>query len=1122
MARKNSLYKARRMKKTLQVVLIIVIFIVCLAPIIVHSQELESRVEPDSKMEWDNILSYEKNDTVAKFTNALGLGGEIGRAELKTPLFLPVIRGENRRVMIYEIQSNDDYWEALGDVKFTDMKTGGQTTRPYHFEYAIYGWVNKTDFYNKCDTNKETGFVSCYGVENGSHLEWEIVEWREFNSKDLRKENITISLVTDVYAGDSIDGIWNVFGKDIDRHAVWNDTLETDLLAYYKMDDGTEDDTDFGHDGIDEGTNDTVGKINDGRGFDGNNDRINISYPPLKYTNQDFTINAWVFYKDSGQPTWEVAGGSSAGYGFYLYTSDSHKHAIGKHAVNEQRATTAKAVLNQWNMVTLVYDQGADQVRFYQNGTPDGSNPYSYSTEFGYNQTWLGWNNGAFSEGIFDEVAFWNRTLSDSEVQQLWNSGSGITRTASDSIPNATLNTPINYYNSTASSFSINCTGADDQKVQNLSLFINGARNYTETGSGNALELFQTITFADGYYNWTCISCDNATITQCAWASSNRSFGVDANAPILNIVFPENQTYAENITTMNYTVFDEHLSVCWYFDGFDTNTTLPCGNNITALNNTEGQSTRAVYANDTFGHLTSAFVTYTQATLGGITITYPPAIDFHNVTTLNYTIEPIASPETCWYSLDNGITNVTITCGNNITGLQSSDGSNTWSVYYNETTSNTFTDSVTFAQISRFSLCNTTNDIIFLNLTFQDETDLTRVNGEIDSSDFDYWWQTGDVEEYSYINNTNATEWNFCYRPAWETVYIDGLISYSLEGYRQRSYSINDQTLTNTTTDLVLYLLSEADSTAFSFQVLSQSESPLSNVYVVANRSIGGTQTIVGNGYTDAAGAVTFWVNDDYEHSFLFVLEGYDTQLIEIFPVATLSPYTLILGTTGGTTLNNTMREITYSVLPSGMEIYNNTNYDFNFTISSTFWNLDEYGFVLYKNGTEIIGGISDTTQAGGTVNLNNNTNISEYIVMNYFWTINGTTTNGTKTWFVSSLSGEAWSLKIFLWFLITFGRYAGFPSLPLQIFLCCVFLLLSNSLLILSCLSFSLHLINSLSLAESFLSEYLSSILLSLSYSCDASFLAFSFLNKFFRTLILLVLKVILQVLHLRLILLK
>jgi len=68
-----------------------------------------------------------------------------------------------------------------------------------------------------------------------------------------------------------------------------------------------------------------------------------------------------------------------------------------------------------------------------------------------------------------------------------------------------------------------------------------------------------------------------------------------------------------------------------------------------------------------------------DTTYPGIIITYPTNGTYYNyvVTALNYTLTEI-NPDTCWYSTNSGVTNTSITCGNNVTGLTATEGFNNW------------------------------------------------------------------------------------------------------------------------------------------------------------------------------------------------------------------------------------------------------------------------------------------------------------------------------------------------------------------------------------------------------------------------------------------------------------
>ncbi|KKL51476.1 hypothetical protein LCGC14_2295110, partial [marine sediment metagenome] len=101
---------------------------------------------------------------------------------------------------------------------------------------------------------------------------------------------------------------------------------------------------------------------------------------------------------------------------------------------------------------------------------------------------------------------------------------------------------------------------------------------------------------------------------------------------------------------------------------------------------------------------TSAFetwyvnVTEADVTSPQISVVYPTNINYTAIQTqLNYTASDNIGLDTCWYSLDSGATNITIeTCGQNVTNLDSGQGSSTWKVYVNDTVGNENSSSVTF------------------------------------------------------------------------------------------------------------------------------------------------------------------------------------------------------------------------------------------------------------------------------------------------------------------------------------------------------------------------------------------------------------------------------------------
>ncbi len=81
-----------------------------------------------------------------------------------------------------------------------------------------------------------------------------------------------------------------------------------------------------------------------------------------------------------------------------------------------------------------------------------------------------------------------------------------------------------------------------------------------------------------------------------------------------------------------------------------------------------------------------------------ISTTYPTATTYPNtITEINYTYTEY-NVQNCWYSTDNGATNSTPGACTNITGLISTEGQNTWTIYMKDKAENINQSTITFTQ----------------------------------------------------------------------------------------------------------------------------------------------------------------------------------------------------------------------------------------------------------------------------------------------------------------------------------------------------------------------------------------------------------------------------------------
>jgi len=123
-----------------------------------------------------------------------------------------------------------------------------------------------------------------------------------------------------------------------------------------------------------------------------------------------------------------------------------------------------------------------------------------------------------------------------------------------------------------------------------------------------------------------------------------------------------------------------------------------------------------------------------------------------------------------------------------------------------------------------------------------------------------------------------------------------------------------------------------------------------------------------------------------------------------------------------------------YSVLPNNISLENDTTYTFGFQLTSSTWDLDEFGFFIrLNNGTKLSGGTSAVS--GTALTLSYDVNNQSNMYLDYYWKVDGNFTNGTRTWIVYNTEFDQWSISTFfndlntyldsgLFGIDNFGRY--------------------------------------------------------------------------------------------------
>jgi len=463
-----------------------------------------------SSFEFDNSKDYNPETKTATITNAFGFGDTIAEITLDTPQVNYVIRGKDRLIAQFTIDNKEAYDNAFNDLSFYYKN---DNMRKFGREYD-YKYLDDKDKWKKLNHNLK-----------------------------LTKGIITIGIFTDVYAGDEVEWIPELFGVEINEWAIWTESLDVGLTSYW----------DFNGTGtnlpnlVNPSKNGTASGaitwVTDGLIGKASNHSVDYFF--------NVTTNVWNVGGNNSLSLWfNVQNNASIRYMFGTFPSDDIFSGM-VYEVNSQifvggddtGLVSQGDMLDRWTHLAISQEEGGD-ADIYYNGALWKT---IVSTSVATNKNLIiggSYVGGSMFSGKLDEFGIWNRTLSADEVTQLFNGGDGITYNVSDI--ETTLNSPANDSEFLVKSIGfVGTFNSSDNPIKNTTLYIWNstnnlyATNFTSiTGIGNSTNLSITFTNNDTY-KWNYESCN--IINQCKFAELNRTF--TSTHIIVN-----NETW-ENITT---------------------------------------------------------------------------------------------------------------------------------------------------------------------------------------------------------------------------------------------------------------------------------------------------------------------------------------------------------------------------------------------------------------------------------------------------------------------------------------------------------------------------------------------------------------------------------------------
>jgi hypothetical protein len=514
-----------------------------------------------SALDIDNVQSYDKNSKTYLIENALGFGDTLAEIKLNTPLNFNVPVGYQK---VAEFQMNNykkDYKNAFKDMKFYKANDlSNEISRTFDYKYLTYETVKEPYFEDVCEFKKANGThqevcnVEEVGKEDVIKEKW--ISFSDIEELPKNQDTVTIGIFTVVQKNDYIEWIPTLFGERLTEWATWTASLNVDILAAYKL-------------------NATSGNVLDATGnFTSSTYSIasrgvpgiisNASYfaltdyvdfDSLSTTSDIFSISLWINSTDACAGTLHIIDSDAESFRTTFRCNGGNYEFVHGGTTNNIIADTS--VNNgTWNHFVIAVD-GTNQ-EIYLNGKSILNDTSSSADNIKTSNT-IGAHHSAHSNGALsrlDEIVIWDREITKSEVLDLYNGGSGITYTdvfgPADNPPTVNLNSPNSGKTTNETLVDFNATAYDDINLINVSLYLDGSLNQTNSSGINNTDYIFTHNLSVGNHQWIIQACDNSS--QCT-NSSQRSINIVSGAL-------ENTTISNNFTNGLMGYFDlENTSV---------------------------------------------------------------------------------------------------------------------------------------------------------------------------------------------------------------------------------------------------------------------------------------------------------------------------------------------------------------------------------------------------------------------------------------------------------------------------------------------------------------------------------------------------------------------------------
>ncbi len=515
-----------------------------------------------SAFEFDNVKSYnEETKTVEIRNSVLGLPffqlDTVAEIQLNTPLNYLVPRGY-QMVAEFEVTNYEDYNNALKELELFDKnKDNKKFERDYDFKKLEYETILVDDWRSVQVGTSANGTAIYESQVIGNHEE-QREKWIKLTNGDFKKNDIlTIGIFTEVEEGDKVEWIPNFFGVRIDEWAGWEESWEVDMISYYNFEQtsGDLEDVQGDNDGVNvnETTQTATGQISNAWDFELDDENfVNLSND-FTFTDS-MTISTWVnleslpgnmdFVSKFSGNDFILFVATDAG-GTILFFIDDDTGLISTDFIET-------GLVGAWNHIVAVAN--GTHISLYHNGTFKSSTAQTGDINITSNDIHLGrrLDGSNYYDGLMDETFISNRSFSDAEILALYNAQKdGFVNGSFALGADITLNAPIDNFNTTNQTVFFNASLTDSSGITNVSLFLDGVLNETNSSGINNVDYFFTKTFDFGEHDWSIEAFNDGDMRTISLTRTFNVVSFTENSQTFNASAfeTESQSFTINITT---------------------------------------------------------------------------------------------------------------------------------------------------------------------------------------------------------------------------------------------------------------------------------------------------------------------------------------------------------------------------------------------------------------------------------------------------------------------------------------------------------------------------------------------------------------------------------------------